>query len=803
MEKNLRLKVSQLRRKCDCSKLGFETTESITYKDETVIGQKRAMESLEFGLGLNVRGYNIFVLGEPGSGKTSTVRKILTKRASKMPTSSDLCYVYNFKEPERPKPLILPPGVGRKFAIAIEQFIEELKQNIPKLLTSKRFTEKKSKIVNHYHNKVEKLLKKFVKEAHRKGLELKLQGDQLIFPPIDITEEEFEKLPEEKQKDIETNIRAFKERLADYERLHRKIEKEMEEGILKEERKEIKQVVHEGIEELKKRFGEYSEQIVSYLEDMEKHILENHRKFIEERQSKEEEEKLPYEQPSEDHRFIEYKVNVMVDRSHEKGAPVIIERNPTYQNLMGYFEYREEKGALKTDHTLIRPGALHNAWGGYLVLQVNDLMRHPVAWEALKKALRDRELKIEEFEEEGRPKTTGTLKPLPIPLEVKVILIGNPDSYYLLYNNDEEFVRLFKVKVDFESSMPWTRRNVLKLASFLGSIAKEEKMLPLHAEAVARIVEEGARLVESKRRITTRLSLLMDIVAEADYFARRYNQNIITREAVEKAIKARKYRHGKIKDITLQMIEEGTLLIDTKGEAIGQINGIFVYDLGDYAFGIPCKITARTYAGKKGVVNIEREVQLSGAIHDKGSLIIIGYLGGRYAQDYPLCFSASVTFEQVYEEIEGDSASCAELFALLSSLANIPLKQGIAVTGSVNQKGLIQPVGSINEKIEGVFKICESKGLTGEEGVIIPRANIENLMLSEEVIEAVKEKKFNIWAITTVDEGMEILTGKRAGVRLSDGSWEPDTINYYIDKRLREFARKFYTFEEEAKEENF
>lgn len=793
----LKLKPAQLRRICDPKTISIDPESQITFKDMT-IGQKRAMKSLNFGLGLKVKGYNVFVLGEPGSGKTTTIRKVLSERALKMATPPDICYIYNFSMPEQPIPIMIPPGMGVVFARDIDRLIEMLQQDISKILTSKAFTEKKSEIVNKYHNKAEKLLTRFAKEARKKGLDLKQKGEQLIFPPlIDgeiITEQEFEALPEEKRKDIESTIRSFRERLSEYERLHRKFEKELEEEIIKAERNAIRVIISEEICELRNKFEKVSKDICDYLILLEQHILEHHRRFLiaeeEESHGKEEEreDEVNFCASKEPHRFVEYKINVLVDRTHEKGAPLIIERNPNYSNLLGYMEYRELRGALKTDHTLLRAGALHKAWGGYLILQINDLMRHPSAWEALKRALREKELKIEEFEEEERPKTTGTLRPKPLPLDLKVILIGNPDSYYLLYNNDEDFVRLFKAKVDYEDRMAWNNYNINKLCMFLLTSAKESGNLLPDTTALARIIEEAARICENKNMLTTKLSLLLDLVGEADYWARFTNGKIITSSDVNKALQEKFHRNGKVEDLILRLIKEGSILLDTDGQVVGQVNGIFVYDLGDHAFGIPMRITARTYVGKKGLVNIEREVQLSGAIHDKGSLITIGYLGGRYAQNQPLCFSASITFEQSYEEVEGDSASCAELFALLSSLADIPIKQGIAVTGSVNQNGEIQPIGSINEKIEGVYKICSMKGLTGNEGVIIPKINIDNLMLSEDVIEAVKNKKFNIWGINNVDEGMEILTGIKPGKKLSDGSWEKDTINHFIDKKLSDYA---------------
>jgi len=492
--------------------------------------------------------------------------------------------------------------------------------------------------------------------------------------------------------------------------------------------------------------------------------------------------------------FDRYRVNVLVEHGDGDGAPVVMELHPTCQNLLGRIDHQAHMGALFTDFMLVKAGALHRANGGYLILQANDILLHPMSWFALKKVLRHKEIRIEEMQEEGRPRVTGTVRPQSVPLDVKVILVGNEDTYYLLQNHDEEFNRLFKVKSDFCHAMDRTPENLRAMACFLGQIAREEKFLPLHARAVARIVEYASQMAEDQEMVSNRTSSMIDLVAESDFWAhqRQKRPRFIDVKDVDRALEERARRHSRIEKMALREIQSGTVLIDTVGAVVGQINGMAVYDLGDYAFGIPSRITAITHAGDKGIINIDREVNLSGNIHDKGTLILTGYISGRFARNKPMNLSASITFEQTYNQVEGDSASSTELYALLSSLADVPIAQSIAVTGSVNQQGYIQAIGGVNEKIEGFFKVCKSLGtLDGSQGMMIPRANVRNLMLSREVVEAVQAGLFHVFAVSHIDEGIEILTNMPAGTQDADGNWTPGSFNERVARRIDELTAAF------------
>ncbi|MFQ5887053.1 MAG: Lon protease family protein, partial [Anaerolineae bacterium] len=492
------------------------------------------------------------------------------------------------------------------------------------------------------------------------------------------------------------------------------------------------------------------------------------------------------------------RVNVLVDNSRLKGAPVILETNPTYSNLIGRIEHRAQLGALVTDFNMIRGGALHRANGGYLITDARAILRQPVAWEALKRALRNEEIRIEELAQQVSLISTVGLEPEPIPLEVKVVLIGDPLTYYLLYAYDEQVQKLFKVRADFAPDMDRTRENMMKYALFIGARCQEENLCHFDLSGVAKVVEYGSRLAEHKEKLTTRFAHIADIVREASYWAGQGGTDLVTAAHVQKAIEEKVYRSNRIEERVRELIEEGTLLVDTEGEVVGQVNGLSIVSLGDYDFGKPSRITAKTYLGKAGVINIEREAELSGRIHDKGVMILSGYMGGKYAQDKPLSLSASLCFEQSYEGVEGDSASSTELYALLSSLSGFPLKQDIAVTGSVNQQGEVQPVGEVTKKIEGFFDVCRVKGLTGEQGVIIPEQNVRNLMLREDVVEAVEKGQFHIYPVRSIDEGISVLTGQEAGGRQPDGTYPPGTVNYEVDKRLGELAERLKEFREEV-----
>jgi predicted ATP-dependent protease len=773
--------------------LHFKTTEELS-PSRGMIGQDRAMRAVDIGLKIRTRGFNIFAVGEPGSGKTSTLERILKERARSEPVPEDLCYVYNFNIPDHPRPLLLPAGKGRAFAKDMERIIKELERMIPRVLSEGSFGHIRAGILAETRKRAGDLLKRASKAADKLGLKIEEDADNLrviaIEKGVPLDEETFEKLPKGKRNRIEANLMAFQEHLDAFTYGRRQLEREHRKQMIDAEIRMVTPIVKDLMDEVASRYRRYNHAVFDFLMEVKDSILENHRAFMpQEEEGDDGDDKMADEPPPIDPHRI-YQVNVLVDRTGQKGAPVVLERVPTAANLSGYFEYRETQGGLVTDHTMIRGGALHQACGGYLLLQAGEILSHENAWDSLKRAIRHREIRVDEGfgPGDGRPRIAGMMKPGAAALNLKVILVGSPEAFFFLRTEDEEFGRLFKIKADFEPSMARTRSSVGKLAAFLGQVCREEDHLPLHRTAVSRLVEFASRQAGHKGRMTTRRAALLDLLAEANAAALKRRARAIHDTDVQQALNDKAERDGALMDALDREIREGTILIQTSGETVGQVNGIALYDMVGTSFGIPVRITARTYVGRRGVVNIDREVRLSGAIHDKGALILIGHLGGRYARQHPLGFSASITFEQSYDEIDGDSASAAELYALLSSLSGCPIRQGIAVTGSVNQLGEIQPIGGVNEKIEGVFRVSRIQGLKGKQGVVIPKANVKNLMLGREVIDAVRAGKFNIYAITSIDEGIGFLTGRPAGRRRKDGTFTPGSINDLVQRRLAELG---------------
>ena len=573
------------------------------------------------------------------------------------------------------------------------------------------------------------------------------------------------------------------------------MEKDVREKIKELDRSTALYAIGHLMENLKKKYRD-NEKIIKYLKEVDKDIIEQLDDFksMDEKQASFMGISLPMAAPS----FTRYNINIIVDNSKLKGAPVISETNPTYYNLFGAIEYRAQLGAMFTDFNMIKAGAIQRANGGYLILQAFDLLTSPFAWETLKRAIRSGEIRPENMFEYYRPFPSSSIQPEPLPLHLKIVLIGNSFIYHLLYELDEDFRRLFKVRADFDIEMKRDKAHLDRYAAFISTRCQEEKLKHFDPTGVARIVDYGSREVDNKEKISTRFMEIAELISEASFWAEKGGAKLVTAKEVDKAIEEKVYRSRMIEDKIEELIENGTIMIDTDGVAVGQVNGLSIYQLGDYTFGKPSRITAVTQVGRGGVLAIEREVKLSGPIHSKGVLILSGYLGMKFGSDKPLSISASLCFEQLYEEIEGDSASSGELYALLSSLSNLPLDQGIAVTGSVNQYGKIQPIGGVNEKIEGFFTVCKARGLNGSQGVIIPRQNVRNLMLNDEMVEAVRQNKFSIFAIEDIDEGLEILTGKKAG-RFLKGRYEKGSVYGLVDKKLHEFTRKMRTEGEKVK----
>ena len=796
-----KLSVEELYKCCDQNIFTFNSTDDLPLFYGT-IGQERALDALDFGLSLESTGFNIFLLGENGTGRMTTIKSILVQKASSEPLPPDWCYVYNFKDPDIPVAISLEPGRALVFQKDMEELIKILKVEIPKVFESKEYEKQRSKITEDAQKKQKDIFTSLEEEAEAKGFSVRKTVSGLVIIPVKktgepLTEEEYELLDEKTRRKIDEIGKTLQEKLNDAVHVVREAEKLVKEQIARLEKEAALAAVGHLIDELQGKYRKH-EKIISYLDDVKENILENLDDFkVQEEQAP----ALPFVKlPKTEPTFTRYTINVLVNNKDCKGAPCIFESNPTYFNLFGRIEHKFQYGIAITDFSMIKGGSLHKANGGYIVIDALDLLRNIFAYDALKRAIRNKEVKIEDVWEQYRAVSTTTLKPEAIPLDTKVIIVGNPFLYYLLYNLDEEYRELFKVKADFDSRMDRTNENIHKYASFVATRCKEEKLLPFDRTGVAKVVEVGSRLAEHQNKLTSRFSDIADIIREASYWASKSNGRIVTENHVQKAIDERIYRTNRIEERLREMILEDTLIVDTEGEKIGQINGLAVIDLGDYSFGKPSRITAKTYAGKAGVVNIERETKMSGRIHEKAILIITNYLGSKYATKKPISLSASITFEQLYDMVEGDSATCAELYALLSSIANIPLKQSIAVTGSMDQNGDVQPVGGINEKIEGFFDLCKFRKLDGDQGVIIPRRNIKNLMIKKDLVDAMKKGKFTIYPIDRVEEGLEILTGMPAGTLKEDGTYPEGTISYLIVKRLTEISEAVREKKEEEKE---
>ncbi len=794
------LKPEELREVCDPSIFPFKTTEDYIFEHEP-LHQERGVTSIDFGLNVKSEGFNIFVCGAAGTGRNTQVKKAVYEIAATQRTPGDWIYVYNFTHEDEPEAITLPAGMGRVFKKDMEEMVGELKVEIPKAFESEDYEKRKQDLLSEYKQKRDSTLQEIESKAFEEGFMLKQTATGVILVPRigdrPMEAEEYEKLSGEEKEKIEKKKNE----------LHVKIEQVLSEvrGMEKDAKARVKQLekevalfsVRHIMDELRGKYRNF-EDVIQHLNMVQEDILAHIDVF------KEEEEAVPAslfgaKGTTKESVFKKYKVNLLVDHSNSAGAPVVIEANPTYYNLIGRIEYIAHFGSMTTDFTMIAPGALHKANGGYVLLQAMDVLSTFMAWDALKRVIRNHEIKVEDINEQFRLISTTALKPRSIPCQIKVIMVGPPWLYQLLYKYDENFQKMFKVKADFDVEMDRDPEKIKKYAAFIKVRCEDEGLRHFDREAVARVVDYGSRLAENKDKLSARFMYIADIIREANYWAGKEHSQHVLVQYVEKAIHEKVYRSNLIEEKIVELIDKNVLMIDVEGERPGQINGLAVYDMGEYMFGKPSRITARTYMGKKGVVDIERQVKMGGSIHSKGVMILNGYLGENFAQDYALSLNASICFEQSYEGVDGDSASSTEAYCLLSSLAGVPLKQFIAVTGSINQHGMIQPVGGINEKIEGFYHVCKIKGLNGEHGVMIPSLNVKHIMLKEEVVEAVKKGKFHIWAISTLDEGLEILTDMKAGSRDKKGQYPKGTINYLVDEKLREYAEKFSAQEKPKK----
>lgn len=780
------LSPKQLRRRISSKVLSFETTDQLKPLT-TVIGQERALKALKVALEVEASGYNVFVTGYSGTGRTTILEKILNDHARNQPVPDDWCYVYNFSNPDSPSALSLPAGKGKELKNDMEHLITTLQQEFKRAFTSEQYENQKAVIINQVNQEKRQLLEQLEAEAERLGLRIQptamgfrtviMRGDKPLSP------EAFEALPEEEKKEITRNIEAIENKVAETLRMLARLDMAAQKTLRQLDKDVASFIIEQYVNEIKEKYKDFP-RVLEYLDEVCKDVVANSTSILAELE-KAGTENIPQERTN---LFKRYQVNVVVDNSGLKGAPVIYETNPTYNNLIGRIEKYPVSGTYITDFTMIKAGTLLKANGGYLMADALEVMTNPFVYDALKRSLKNKELRIEDMYELYGTVSFVSLKPQPIPLKVKVFLIGWNRIYHILRAYDDDFVKIFKIRADFDYETDSTSRTVMQYARFIKRVIEEENLPTFHRSAVEEIVQYGHRLSSDQKKISLEFGQLLKIIQEAAFWAKEDKSKIVEDKHVERAITEYEYRHSLYKEKIQEYIQRNIQKIIVTGEAVGEINGLSVYDLGDISFGKPSRITAKTYIGTENIINIERKAGLTGKIHDKGSYILSGFFNSKFGQYMPVSFSGTLAFEQSYGKIDGDSASSTELYALISSLSGVPIKQGIAVTGSVNQNGEIQAIGGVNEKIEGFFEICKYKGLTGEQGVLIPRSNIEDLMLKAEVRNAVAEGKFHIWAIDTVEDGLKVLTGKKAGRMGKRGKFTKDSIYDLVVKRLKDYA---------------
>lgn len=770
----------KLRLVCDPGGLSFETTAELE-PTTAIIGQPRATRALEFGMGLKSKGYNIYVMGSPGTGRSMAIRHFLQQRCRREPTPPDWVYVHNFETSHRPKAISLPPGEGPVLAERMRQLIESVQLALTQAFESDSYRKAILALEEKLAEQRERLLDPLERKATNQGFDLQETPSGLM---VTLQDEDGEGNSGNGEALVRRDLqRALQVELQDILRELRRIERESREEREKLDHEVIEAATHDEFDGLRDQYTAQPD-ITAYLDAVRADVLEQFTKAAPAMDDKDLEQAVDLRR---------YEVNVLVDNGAAEGAPVIVQLNPTYDNLFGRLEYETQGHALTTHYTQIKAGDLHRAYGGYLVMYALDLIRQRETWEALKRALKAEEIEMRPPQSDG-PVIANSLSPEPIPLRLKVILLGSASLYYSLFENDEEFSDLFKVRADFSDTMPRDRQHEQSYAEFVAARSHEEKLRPFGRAAVAKIIEHGARLAEHQCKLSTRFGAIADLVREADYWAGMNGRDCVTAEDVQQALDERTHRGNQTAEQLREEILEGLLFIATEGSVVGQVNGLSVSEIGEFTFGQPGRITARTFMGDDGVIHIERETAMSGPIHEKGVLTLNAYLGGTYAQHQPLSLNASLTFEQNYAGIEGDSASSTELYALLSSLSQIPVWQGISATGSVNQRGEIQPIGAVNEKIEGFFDICQARGLTGEQGVIIPATNAINLMLREDVVQAVRAGTFHVWPVNSIDEGIHLLMDRPAGAPNAEGEYPEGTVHYAVQTRLRELALEFKNY---------
>jgi len=786
-----KLSANELRCSCDPQTMDWKSSAEVGSKG-TIIGQDRAVRAMRFGLDIQDKGFNIFVAGRPGTGRTTAIERFLDEIASTKPAPDDWCYVHNFDDSYRPHAIRLPAGQAHDFQKDIEGLIKLITQEIHAAFEGEQYANERENALKSFQEQKEQLIENVGEYAQKNGFGLQATPMGIIPIPIKggkpMSDENFMALSEDDRNKLKETQEKIQNEVENVLRQTRALDNSAQEALKKLDQQVVHFVLHQLMENLIEKYEEQPD-VLTHLQAIEDNILENVAQFKPESGEKQPQLPGPKRTPTD-----KYRVNVVVDNSKLQGAPVIVEMNPTYSNLFGRIEQEAFMGALVTDFTLIRGGSLHKANGGYLVLPAEDVIRNPFTWESLKRCLRNSEIAIEQ-PIEAPVFTTKSLRPEPVPLKTKVILVGRGEIYQLLLAYDEHFNELFKVKADFDSQMDRTDAHIQDYASFVSTLCETENLTHLDPSGLARVVEHGSRLAEDQDKLSTRFGEIADVIREASYYAHREKTELVTAAHIEQAIEERYYRSALIQERIQEMIAKDVIKIDVTGKAVGQVNGLSVLQLGDISFGQPSRITASIGLGESGVVNVEREAEMSGPTHTKGVLILSGYLAQEFARDKPLSLNAHLVFEQNYGGVDGDSASSTELYAILSALSSVPIKQGIAVTGSVNQKGQVQAIGGVNEKIEGFFAVCKAKGLSGEQGVMIPDSNVSNLMLKQEILDVVQTDQFHIWSVGSIEDGIEVLTGVPAGKK-EDGSFIPEGVFTKVNQRLAEMAEELAKFGE-------
>ena len=803
--------VDQLYFRIDPESLGFETTESLCPPEEGVVAQDRAIEAIKFGMGMKDNDYNIFVAGQPKTGLTYIARTFLEKTAKEESTPPDCCYVYNFKEPDSPSYLSLSAGRGKELQKSMEQFVQTLQAKIPEVFDSEDYSAKEAEVHQAFERHRRDIIDALSQRAKEEGFILQFSQVGMVIVPASedgqpMSQEDLSQLPEEQKKELREKSDQLQKEMNDAIKEIRKAEAAFRDKHGKLDAEIAMYVVGHLMETLEEQFKD-EEEVLDYFKEVQEDILENIDDF--KKKPEPQQQAAPMPMPPKEVAFRKYDINVLIDNSQTEGAPVIIESNPSYPNLFGSIERQAYFGALFTDFTMIKPGALHKANGGYLVLKALDLLKYWISWEALKRAIKDRQIKIEDLGELYGIFSTRTLKPTPIPLNVKLVLTGDPYLYQLLYIYDDRFPKMFKVKAHLDNEVDNTDDNLKQGACVMSKFCADQGLRHVSNDGVARVLEFSMEITGDREKLTLKLADISDLLKEADYYASVDNAEVINSEHVQKAIEKKRFRASLYEEKVQELVKKDVFWVETEGEKVGQVNGLSILMTGDHEFGKPNRITATISMGKGGVVDIDRESKLSGNIHTKGVMILSSYLREKFAHNKPLSLSASLCFEQSYGMVEGDSASSTELYVLLSAISGVPINQGIAVTGSVSQKGEVQPIGGVTRKIEGFFDICNYKGLNGKQGVMIPEKNVNNLMLRRDVVEAVEKGKFHIYPVTTIEEGIEILTGMKAGELQEDGTYPEGTLYNKVDEKFKEMAEMEKEFgkskeeeEENKKEEN-